>query len=93
MADIAPDYAQRAREILAQKTKIRVLRDDLIQDDPYPGVIKKVSGGILIQSDDTFMVPQEDLKCVTKRQPSNSEIDDLMFAWTVDGLCILYKRL
>ena len=43
----------------------------------------KVSGGILIQSDDTFMVPQEDLKCVTKRQPSDSEIEDLMFAWKV----------
>ena len=80
---IAPDYEKAALEIFAQKKNIRVLKVDLIQDDPYPGVVKKVSGGILIQSDDTFMVPQEDLKCVTKRQPSDSEINDLMFAWKV----------
>ena len=80
---IAPDYEEAALEIFAQKKNIRILKVDLIQDDPYPGVIKKVSGGILIQSDDTFMVPQEDLKCVTKRQPSDSEINDLMFAWKV----------
>ena len=80
---IAPDYEKAALEIFAQKKNIRVLKVDLVQDDPYPGVIKKVSGGILIQSDDTFMIPQEDLKCVTKRQPSDNEINDLMFAWRV----------
>jgi phosphoribosylaminoimidazolecarboxamide formyltransferase/IMP cyclohydrolase len=46
-------------------------------------MIKKVSGGILIQSDDTFSVPEQDLQCVTKRQPSPAELQDLMFAWTV----------
>ena len=80
---IAPDYEKAALEIFAQKKNIRVLKVDLVQDDPYPGVIKKVSGGILIQSDDTFMIPQEDLKCVTKRQPSDNEMNDLMFAWRV----------
>ena len=80
---IAPEYEKAALEIFAQKKNIRVLKVDLVQDDPYPGVIKKVSGGILIQSDDTFMIPQEDLKCVTKRQPSDNEINDLMFAWRV----------
>ena len=80
---IATDYEQGALDIFAEKKNIRVLRVDLIQDDLYPGVIKKVSGGILIQSDDTFMVPETDLKCVTKRQPSDSEINDLMFAWRV----------
>jgi phosphoribosylaminoimidazolecarboxamide formyltransferase/IMP cyclohydrolase len=56
---------------------------DLKQDNPYPGVIKKVSGGILIQSDDTFIVPKTGLQCVTKRQPTAEEINDLMFAWKV----------
>ena len=55
----------------------------LEQDNPYPGVIKKVSGGILVQSDDTYAVPREDLKCVTKRQPTSEELNDLMFAWRV----------
>ena len=56
---------------------------DLEQDNPYPGTIKKVSGGILIQSDDSFSVSKEGLKCVTKRQPSEEEVNDLMFAWRV----------
>jgi phosphoribosylaminoimidazolecarboxamide formyltransferase/IMP cyclohydrolase len=68
---------------LAKKKNVRVLRVDLEQDNPYPGVIKKVSGGILIQSDDNYIVPQGDLKCVTKRQPTDQEINDLMFAWKV----------
>ena len=80
---LATSFEEAALEELAKKKNVRVLCVDLKQDNPYPGVIKKVSGGILIQSDDTFIVPKEDLKCVTKRQPSSEEINDLMFAWKV----------
>ncbi len=52
---------------------MRVLCVDLEQDNRYPGMIKKVSRGILIQSDDTFSVPEQDLQCVTKRQPSPAD--------------------
>ena len=55
----------------------------LILSKTYPGMIKKVSGGILIQSDDNYVVPKETLKCVTKREPSPEELNDLMFAWRV----------
>ena len=80
---LATSFEEAALEELAKKKNVRVLCVDFEQDNPYPGVIKKVSGGILIQSDDTFIVPKEDLKCVTKRQPSSEEINDLMFAWKV----------
>lgn len=80
---IATDYEEGALAEFAKKKNVRVLKVDLQQDNPYPGVIKKVSGGILIQSDDTYAVPREDLKCVTKRQPTPDELDDLMFSWTV----------
>ena len=80
---IATDYEEGALIEFAKKKNVRVLRVDLEQDNPYPGVIKKVSGGILIQSDDTYAVPREDLKCVTKRQPTSEELNDLMFAWRV----------
>ena len=80
---LANSFEEAALEELAKKKNVRVLCVDLEQDNPYPGVIKKVSGGMLIQSDDTFIVPKADLKCVTKRQPSAEEIDDLMFAWRV----------
>jgi len=80
---LAPGFSEGALAAFAGKKNMRVLCVDLEQDNPYPGMIKKVSGGILIQSDDTFLVPEQDLKCVTKRQPSPAELQDLMFAWTV----------
>jgi phosphoribosylaminoimidazolecarboxamide formyltransferase/IMP cyclohydrolase len=80
---LATDYEEGALAEFAKKKNVRVLKVDLEQDNPYPGMIKKVSGGILIQSDDTFAVSSEDLKCVTKRQPTPDEVNDLMFAWRV----------
>ena len=80
---IATGYEKDALVELNKKKNIRVLKVDLEQDDPYPGFIKKVSGGILIQNDDTYAVSKEELKCVTKREPTPDELNDLMFAWRV----------
>ncbi|MDA9997217.1 bifunctional phosphoribosylaminoimidazolecarboxamide formyltransferase/IMP cyclohydrolase [Gammaproteobacteria bacterium] len=80
---IATDYEEGSLDILSTKKNIRVLRVDLDQDDLYPGIIKKVSGGILLQEDDNFSVPMSSLTCVTKRKPSENELNDLMFAWKV----------
>ena len=80
---LATSFEDAALKELAKKKNIRVLCVDLEQDNPYPGVIKKVSGGILIQSDDNLIVTESNLKCVTKRQPTQEEINDLMFAWKV----------
>jgi phosphoribosylaminoimidazolecarboxamide formyltransferase/IMP cyclohydrolase len=80
---IAPGYEKEAIEEFSNKKNIRVLEVDLNQDNIYPGVIKKVSGGILIQDDDHKKVTLDEIKCVTKRQPTNKELIDLMFAWKV----------
>ena len=80
---IAPGYEDEAVEEFSNKKNIRILKVDIEQDNLYPGTIKKVSGGILVQDDDLKGVRIEDLKCVTKRQPSEDEIKDLMFAWKV----------
>ena len=80
---IAPDYQNEAIEEFTNKKNIRILKVDLEQDDLYPGTIKKVSGGILMQDDDSKSVKIEELKCVTKREPSEKELQDLMFAWKV----------
>ena len=80
---IAPDYEKEAIEEFSKKKNIRVLKVDLKQDNPYPGTIKKVSGGILIQDDDLKKINSEELKCVSKRNPTNHEIEDLIFAWKV----------
>ena len=80
---IAPGYVDEAIKEFSSKKNIRVLNVDIKQDNLYPGIIKKVSGGILVQDDDLKSISVEDLKCVTKRRPSENEIKDLMFAWKV----------
>jgi phosphoribosylaminoimidazolecarboxamide formyltransferase/IMP cyclohydrolase len=79
---IAPDYEPEALELLKTKKNLRVLR----AGDPKPGEAleyKQISGGMLAQTRDTHRLKREDLKVVTKRAPSEAEINDLLFAWTV----------
>lgn len=79
---IAPDYEPAALEVLKGKKNLRVLR--AAKPDAVEGLeYKQVSGGMLVQTRDTHRLKGEDLKVVTKRAPSEKEIDDLLFAWTV----------
>jgi phosphoribosylaminoimidazolecarboxamide formyltransferase/IMP cyclohydrolase len=79
---IAPDYEPAALEVLKTKKNLRVLRGGTTQ--PIAGLeYKQISGGMLVQTRDTHRLKREDLKVVTKRAPSDKEIDDLLFAWTV----------
>jgi phosphoribosylaminoimidazolecarboxamide formyltransferase/IMP cyclohydrolase len=45
--------------------------------------MKRVGGGLLLQSPDVAAVGAADLRCVTRRQPSTTELADLLFAWRV----------
>ncbi|MEL6951394.1 MAG: hypothetical protein AAGM16_14890, partial [Pseudomonadota bacterium] len=45
--------------------------------------VKKVSGGFLVQDRDDGVIGPDDLNVVTKRAPSERELDDLLFAWRV----------
>ena len=79
---VAPDYDQQALEVLRSKKNLRVLRawpDSRASALEY----KQISGGMLVQTRDTHRLKREDLKVVTKCTPSEKEIDDLLFAWTV----------
>ena len=79
---IAPDYEPAALEVLKAKKNLRVLRAGTAQ--PNAGLeYKQISGGMLVQTRDTHRMKREDLKVVTKRAPSDEEIEDLLFAWTV----------
>jgi phosphoribosylaminoimidazolecarboxamide formyltransferase/IMP cyclohydrolase len=79
---VAPDFDKEAREILKQKKNLRVLR---CWPDPHKETVeyKHISGGMLVQTRDTHQMKREDLKVVTKRAPTEKELDDLVFAWTV----------
>ncbi|HXM47147.1 MAG TPA: bifunctional phosphoribosylaminoimidazolecarboxamide formyltransferase/IMP cyclohydrolase [Pyrinomonadaceae bacterium] len=79
---IAPDYEPAALEVLKTKKNLRVLRAG--RPESIAGLeYKQISGGMLVQTRDTHRMKREDLKVVTKRAPSDKEIEDLLFAWTV----------
>lgn len=79
---IAPEYHANALEVLRTKKNLRVLR--VGAPEPLGGLeYKQISGGMLVQTRDTHKLKREDLKVVSKRQPTEEEISSLLFAWTV----------
>jgi len=81
---IAPDADDEARAIVAAKKNLRLLVTDALPDPALSGLaFRSVAGGFLIQSRDSGMVDDIDLKVVTKRAPTGGELADLLFAWRV----------
>lgn len=82
---VAPSYTDKALEILSAKKNIRLLQLDDIKAKQPAGALdmKKVNGGIVVQTIDSELYHEEDLKVVTKRQPTAEEMEDLKFAWKV----------
>jgi phosphoribosylaminoimidazolecarboxamide formyltransferase/IMP cyclohydrolase len=80
---IAPDADEAAKTVLAKKKNLRLLLTGKLPDPKDEGwVIRSLSGGYLVQSRDKSVIEGE-LKVVTKRVPTKSELADLMFAFTV----------
>jgi phosphoribosylaminoimidazolecarboxamide formyltransferase/IMP cyclohydrolase len=81
---VAPDADEDARAIFARKKNLRLLLTGELPD-PARGSQRMtvITGGLLIQDGDNGRVTREQLKCVTKRQPTSQEIADCLFAWTV----------
>jgi phosphoribosylaminoimidazolecarboxamide formyltransferase / IMP cyclohydrolase len=81
---IAPDATEEARAVFAGKKNLRLLTTGALPDPKAKGLaFKQVAGGFLVQDRDAGHVSASDLKVVTKRAPSEAEMRDLMFAWTV----------
>ncbi|TRW99675.1 bifunctional phosphoribosylaminoimidazolecarboxamide formyltransferase/IMP cyclohydrolase [Paracoccus sp. M683] len=81
---IAPDADADAKAIFAAKKNLRLLTTGGLPDPMAAGLtFRQVAGGFLVQGRDNGHVAREALKIVSKRQPSDAELADLMFAWTV----------
>jgi phosphoribosylaminoimidazolecarboxamide formyltransferase/IMP cyclohydrolase len=81
---IAPSVSADAVAVVAAKKNVRLLEcgtwgEQRPQDFDY----KRVNGGLLIQDRDNGMITEQDLKVVSKRVPTNSEMTDMLFAWKV----------
>lgn len=81
---IAPKADAAALQILAAKKNLRLLvLPDLQKRQPPTMIVKSIAGGILVQSSDDKNNDDLELRCVSKRQPSAAELEDLRFAYSV----------
>jgi phosphoribosylaminoimidazolecarboxamide formyltransferase / IMP cyclohydrolase len=78
---IAPSFSDKALHILTQKKNIRLLAMEMSREDSESFKLTTVNGGVLIQSKDAGYIEERDLEVVTKKMPSEIEIQDLLFAW------------
>ncbi|AOY01444.1 bifunctional phosphoribosylaminoimidazolecarboxamide formyltransferase/IMP cyclohydrolase [Jeongeupia sp. USM3] len=79
---IAPAYTPAALELLSKKVNVRVL-EVAIESGENKFDLKRVGGGLLVQTPDTHALKLTDLKVVTKKQPTPEQLKDLLFAWNV----------
>ncbi|WP_374575175.1 bifunctional phosphoribosylaminoimidazolecarboxamide formyltransferase/IMP cyclohydrolase [Phenylobacterium sp.] len=94
---IAPDADEDAIALFRKKKNVRLLTTGGLPDPLAGGeTFKSVAGGFLVQSRDTARLTPADLKVVTKRAPTETEIRDMLFAFTiakhVKSNAIVYAR-
>ena len=89
-AIIAPSFSQAAFQLLTTrpswKANVRLIEvGDLGNSRELPAGwdFRRVRGGLLVQTRDSGTDPQNEWKIVTRRQPTDKELDDLRFAWRV----------
>jgi phosphoribosylaminoimidazolecarboxamide formyltransferase/IMP cyclohydrolase len=94
---IAPDASDEAKEIIAAKKNLRLLLTGGLPNPAAGGrMVKSLAGGYLIQGRDNALTASPDLEIVTKRKPTEQEMADLLFAFTVGkhvkSNAIIYAR-
>jgi phosphoribosylaminoimidazolecarboxamide formyltransferase/IMP cyclohydrolase len=81
---IAPSYEQSALNLLKEKKNVRILETGKMRkNEIYDHDLKRVVGGLLIQNRDLQDFDPSDLKVVTKKAPSDSQIESLFFSWKI----------
>lgn len=87
---MAPDFAPEALQVFAGKANVRLLKIALPPGGPKAWDkgqnlmdVKRVGSGLLMQTADNRELSLDELKVVTKKQPTPAELQDLLFAWKV----------
>ncbi len=81
---VAPDADEEAIAAFARKKNLRLLLTGGLPDPRRPGqTIAQIAGGLLVQDRDNGVLERSMLKVVTRRQPTEQEVKDCLFAWTV----------
>lgn len=80
---IAPQIDNDVLRVTAEKEAIRVLVVGTRATPLQQLELKRVSGGLLVQDADMGRIDREDLEIVSRRKPTDQEINDMLFAWKV----------
>ena len=81
---VAPDADEAAKAVFAKKKNLRLLLTGALPDPARGGTsLALIAGGLLVQDRDNGIVNRDRLKCVTRRQPTEQELRDCLFAWTI----------
>ena len=81
---IAPDFTEEAFDAFAKKKSLRILKTGGLPNPTEASkIFKPLSGGLLVQDKDVGRIDKTKLEIVTRRQPSDEELDDLVFAFMV----------
>jgi phosphoribosylaminoimidazolecarboxamide formyltransferase/IMP cyclohydrolase len=81
---IAPGADDAAKAAFAKKKNLRLLITDGLPDPQTPGrTVRNVAGGYLVQGRDNGHVAAADLKTVTAKKPTDQQVEDMLFAFTV----------
>lgn len=80
---IAPAVSEEAKAAVAKKANVRLLECGFWTNKTQGVDLKRVNGGLLVQDRDQGMVGLHDLKVVSKRQPTEKELEELLFCWKV----------
>ncbi|MGX9418694.1 bifunctional phosphoribosylaminoimidazolecarboxamide formyltransferase/IMP cyclohydrolase [Vibrio sp. RC27] len=80
---IAPKISAEAIAVVAAKKNVRLLECGEWSAKTTGFEVKRVNGGLLVQDRDQGMVSLDDLKVVSKRQPTEEELKDALFCWKV----------
>ena len=81
---IAPVISPAAKTVLAEKKNVRVLECGVWESSNKPVFdFKRVANGLLVQDKDFGQITQDDIKVVSKRQPTEQQMADMLFAWKV----------
>ena len=79
---ISPDFESEARAILRKKKNLRLIRLLTPAKDARPTTdLRSVCGGMLVQDADVTMEMKP--KVVTKRRPTKTELNAMLFGWRV----------
>ncbi|MBN1913777.1 MAG: bifunctional phosphoribosylaminoimidazolecarboxamide formyltransferase/IMP cyclohydrolase [Candidatus Omnitrophica bacterium] len=80
---ICPQFEPEALKLLQDKKNLRLLEMPDMRQEIKEFDYKRVNGGLLVQEEDGITLDEKNLKVVTKKKPSVSEMDSLIFAWKV----------